>query len=103
MIKIECLCTEFIIESLQLFDSGILLSAPLTALPCLTLSIIISYPGGSEAKSLPANAGDLDSIPGSGRCPGEQPTPVFLPGKSNGQRSLAGYIQSMESQESVTT
>ena len=24
-----------------------------------------------------------------------QPTPVFLPGKSHGQRSLAGYIQSM--------
>ena len=25
-----------------------------------------------------------------------QPTPVFLPGKSHGRRSLAGYIQSME-------
>ena len=24
-----------------------------------------------------------------------QPTPVFLPGESHGQRSLAGYIQSM--------
>ena len=29
-------------------------------------------------------------IPGSGRCPGE-PIPVFLPGKSHGQRSLADY------------
>ena len=31
-------------------------------------------------------------IPGLGRSPGEgkwQPTPVFLPGKSQGQRSLA--------------
>ena len=31
---------------------------------------------------------------GSGRSPGEwkwQPTPVFSPGKSHGQRSLAGY------------
>ena len=27
-----------------------------------------------------------------------QPTPVFLPGESYGQRSLAGYIQSMGSQ-----
>ena len=27
-----------------------------------------------------------------------QPTPVFLPGKSRGQRSLVGYIQSMGSQ-----
>ena len=27
-----------------------------------------------------------------------QPTPVFLPGKSYGQRSLAGYIQSLQLQ-----
>ena len=45
----------------------------------------------------PANAGDIGdmgSIPGSGRSPGDghwQPTPVFLPGESHGQRSLAGY------------
>ena len=31
-----------------------------------------------------------------------QPTPVFLPGKSHGQRGLAG-LQSMGSQESDTT
>jgi len=39
------------------------------------------------------NTGHLGSIPGSGRSPGEgkwQPTPVFLPGESHGQRSLAG-------------
>ena len=48
-------------------------------------------------KNPPANAGDirdLCSIPGSGRSPGGghgQPTPVFLPEKSHGQRSLAGY------------
>ena len=45
-------------------------------------------------KNLPANAGDSGSIPGLGRSPaGEkwQPTPVFLPGESHGQRSLAGY------------
>ena len=37
-------------------------------------------------------AGDAGSIPGSGRVPGGgngKPTPVFLPGKSHGQRSLA--------------
>ena len=38
---------------------------------------------------------DADSIPESGRFPGEEhgnpPTPVFLPGESLGQRSLAGY------------
>ena len=37
-------------------------------------------------------ARDLGSIPGLGRFPGErQPTPVFLPGRSRGQRSLPGY------------
>ena len=38
--------------------------------------------------------GDPGLIPGSGRSPGEekgQPTAVFLPGKSNGQRNLVGY------------
>ena len=49
-------------------------------------------------KNPPANAGDVrnaDSIPGPERSPGGgrawQPTPVFLPGESHGQRSLAGY------------
>ena len=30
-----------------------------------------NFPDGSMVKNLPANAGDLDSIPGSGRSPGE--------------------------------
>ena len=46
-------------------------------------------------KNLPANAGDIrgmGSSTGSGRSPGgRQPTPVFLPGGSHGQRSLVGY------------
>ena len=46
-------------------------------------------------KNLPANAGDtrdIGSLPGSGRSPGEgNGNPVFLPGESHGQRSLAGY------------
>ena len=29
------------------------------------------FPNGSVVKNLPANAGDVDSIPGSGRSPGE--------------------------------
>ena len=29
------------------------------------------FPGGSVVKNLPANAGDVGSIPGSGRSPGE--------------------------------
>ena len=48
-------------------------------------------------KNLLADAADIKdvgSIPGLGRSPGEgngKPTPVFLPGKSHGPRSLAGY------------
>ena len=35
----------------------------------------------TRGKELPANAGDMTSIPGSGRCPGEgngNPSPLFL-------------------------
>ena len=46
-------------------------------------------------KNPPANAGDMRN---TGSIPGKipwrrkwQPTPVFLPGESYGQRSLAGY------------
>ena len=44
-------------------------------------------------KKSPANAGDAGLNPGSEGFSGEemQPTSVFLPGKSHGQRSLAGY------------
>ena len=55
------------------------------------------FPSGAVVKSPPANTGDardMGSISGLGRSPGVkngQPTPVFLPGKSHGQRSLVGY------------
>ena len=52
------------------------------------------FPGGSGGKVSVYNAGDPGSIPGLGRFPWRskwQPTPVFLPGKFRGQRSLAGY------------
>ena len=48
-------------------------------------------------KNLPTNAGDVRDtglIPVSGRFPWRrkwQPTPVFLPGESHGQRSLVDY------------
>ena len=48
-------------------------------------------------KNLPASAGDIRDvgwIPELGRFPWRrkwQPTSVFLPGESHGQRSLAGY------------
>ena len=48
-------------------------------------------------KNLSADAGDATDaglVLGSGRLPWRrkwQPTPVFLPGKSHGQRSLVGH------------
>ena len=48
---------------------------------------------GSVVKNPPTNSEDTDLISRSGRSLEKewQPTPVFLPGKSHGQRSLAGY------------
>ena len=54
----------------------------------------MGFPGGSDSKESACNAGDLGPTPGSGRFPRRrkwQPTPVFLPGKSHGWRSLVGY------------
>ena len=61
---------------------------------------IYTYKGASEVvlvvKNLPANAGDIrniGSIPRVRKIPWRrawQPTPVFLPKESHGQRSLAG-------------
>ena len=42
-------------------------------------------------KNLPASAGDTGLIPKIPWKRAQQPTPVFLPGKSHGQRSLLGY------------
>ena len=59
---------------------------------------IFSCPGASLmaqwVKNLPANAGDtgdMGLIPGSGRFLGGGNGSPLLPGKSHGQRSLAGY------------
>ena len=45
------------------------------------------------------------SIPGSGGSPGGghgKPTPVFLPGKSHGQRRLAGYSPQVSKEPDTT-
>ena len=50
--------------------------------------------GGSDGQASTYRAGDPGSIPGLGRFPWRRkwrPTPVPLPGKSHGQRSLVGY------------
>ena len=65
------------------------------------------FPGGSGLKNPPANAGDVRDtglIPGSRRSWRRtwQPTLVFLPGESHGQRSLVGYSP-QDRKESDTT
>ena len=38
---------------------------------CVCIGITKGFPGGSEVKASARNVGDLDSIPGLGRSPGE--------------------------------
>ena len=53
----------------------------------------MGFPGDSDSKVSACNVGDPGSSPGWERSPGRkwQPTPVLLPGKFHGQRSLVGY------------
>ena len=54
----------------------------------------LHVPGGSVVKNLPAKAGGVGSLPGLGRSLPEgngHATPVFFPGKFNGQKTLVGY------------
>ena len=56
--------------------------------------IITGFPGSSDGKVSAYNAGDLGSIPGLGRSPGEgngSPLQYSCPEKSHGRRSLVGY------------
>ena len=60
---------------------------------CITIDmyIVLGFPGGLNVKNPPANAGDIGSIPRSGKSPGEgNGNPLQQPGKP-GQRSLMGY------------
>ena len=52
--------------------------------------------GDSEGEESACNAGDLDSIPGLGRSPGDEglPTPVFWPRKFHGLYSPWGRKES---------
>ena len=63
----------------------------------MTVQLTLSLFNGSVGKESACNAGDIGDtvcIPRSRKDPGGgklQLTPVFLPGKCHGQRSLAGY------------
>ena len=63
----------------------------------------MSFPGGTVVKNQPTTAGDAKDRfdPWVGKIAWGrkwQPAPAFLPGKLHEQRSLAGYIQPVESQ-----
>ena len=72
----------------------------------LPVLVFLGCSYGSAGKESAYNAGAPGSIPGLGRCPGDEngnPTPGFLPGKSHGQRSLVGYSQSIGHKELDST
>ena len=67
LLSAECFCSFYIQYHLQ--------SDHLQSLPTILFQPFqpISFPGGSVVKNLPAhNAGDMDSIPGWERSPGEE-------------------------------
>ena len=56
----------------------------------------LGFPGGSGLKNTPANPGNSGLIPGSGKTPCRrkwQPTPVFLTGESQGERSWQATVR----------
>ena len=58
------------------------------------METIMDFPGGSEGKSICLQYGRPGFDPWVRKIPCRrkwQPTPVLLPGKSHGQRSLVGY------------
>ena len=81
----------------------------LVILPLRFSSLSLDFPGGSVVKNLPANTGDTSNKetqcrrhrrcgfdPWVRKTPWRrnwQPTPLSLPGKFRGQRSLAGYVR----------
>ena len=88
-------------------DIPIDLEVESTNTACTSIKIMIKcvkgFPAGASVKNPPANAGDLicGFEPWITWIPWRmawQPHLVFLPGEFHGQRSLKGYIQSIESQ-----
>ena len=59
----------------------------------------VGFPGGSDGKESACNVGDPDSIPGSGRSPGERNgNPLQYSSLENSMDRGAGQLQSMGSQ-----
>ena len=89
-------CSKYYQLFLQNIDSQILAHI---RVPSRTVSHTLGFPGGSVVKNAPAMQ-ELRFDPWVEKIPWRrkwQPTPVFLPGESHGQRSLAGPCSHKES------
>ena len=70
-----------------------------------SIAHMIDFPGGLVAKNSPDNSGDMGSILWSGKIPWRrkwQATPIFLPGKSHGQRTLVGCSSWVHKESDMT-
>ena len=71
----------------------------------IPLNIHMGFPGRSVVKNLPANAGDVGSIPGSGRFPWRrkwQLTPVFLAWEILWTEEPAGLVHGVTKESDMT-
>ena len=60
----------------------------------LPTPVFLGFPCGSAGKESPCNAGDLGSIPGLGRCPGEgKGYPLQYSGLDNSMESIVHGVQ----------
>ena len=65
--------------------------------------MVLGFPGSSAVKNPPANAGDVGSIPGSGRSPGGgNGNPLQYSCLGNPMNGGASGVQSMRSRKSWT-
>ena len=87
ILKITCVCYAYVIKSWN----------HVSIMPLLLNSVVASYllgfPGGSDSKSVCLQCGRPGFNPWVGKIPWRrkwQPTPVLLPGKFRGLRSLVG-------------
>ena len=75
-------------EAISLFVQSSSQLASLSTRVCSILAWDSDFPGGSDGKASVYNAGDLGSIPGSGRFPGEGNGNALQYSCLDGQRSL---------------
>ena len=101
----------------QCFKYNIVLMKIVACLLCLQISIFsnmiylihffikLDFPGGSDGKASCLQCGRPGFDPWVGKIPWRrkwQPTPVLLPGKSHGQRSLVGYSPRVHKEADTT-